>query len=319
MDTPTKTTYTKSPDASENLNFPIKLVTIHSYDEEAIRREFHRHDELQILYMEQGSMYVHLENEQIHLTQGNAFLINQSIEHYFIFEQNNSTARLFLFHPAFLFGFNNAALNAKYLAPIVGNKQNRYHLIDQSEQWRASILEIIKELISVNLAADYGYELVTKELLCRLWLILLKQLAHSDHVTPQLQANVPNSRVRSAILYIEDHYTEAVTLDEIANSIHVSKSECCRSFKKALQMTPFEYLLKYRIYIASVKIASNDPIASSISGLASSVGFNNPSYFNKVFKEFIGCTPTQYRKDLDSYNVLALLPTQKVIEKSPKN
>ena len=86
------------------------------------------------------------------------------------------------------------------------------------------------------------------------------------------------------------------TLDEIAESIHISKSECCRCFQRVLRVTPFEYLLKYRIFYATKLIQQQDPAASSISNLAITVGFGNISYFNKVFKRVLNMTPTEYKK-----------------------
>ncbi|MBQ3037428.1 MAG: helix-turn-helix transcriptional regulator, partial [Lachnospiraceae bacterium] len=103
-------------------------------------------------------------------------------------------------------------------------------------------------------------------------------------------------RIIDAIAYIQEHYAELVTLDDIADSIHVSKSECCRCFKRAVNITPFEYLMRYRILQAADKILQNDREMTSISELASSVGFNNTSYFNKLFKKYFNCTPTEYRK-----------------------
>lgn len=60
-------------------------------------------------------------------------------------------------------------------------------------------------------------------------------------------------------------------------------------------MTPFEYLMKYRIFEATKKMMEHPDEPTSIADLALSVGFNNTSYFNKLFKKFLGCTPTYYR------------------------
>ena len=99
-----------------------------------------------------------------------------------------------------------------------------------------------------------------------------------------------------SIRWIEEHFAEPITLDEIAESIHISKSECCRCFQRVLRITPFEYLLKYRIFYATKLMQQQDPAASSISNLAITVGFGNISYFNKVFKRILNMTPTEYKK-----------------------
>ena len=56
--------------------------------------------------------------------------------------------------------------------------------------------------------------------------------------------------------------------------------------------------MKYRIFKAANMNQSDDPAARSISDLAFAVGFNNASYFNKVFKQFLKCTPSEYRRNL---------------------
>ena len=89
---------------------------------------------------------------------------------------------------------------------------------------------------------------------------------------------------------------ETVTLEDISSSIMVSKSECCRCFKRTLNVTPFEYLMKYRI-LESTKRMDRKPL-DSISEIAGSVGFNNTSYYNKIFKKYMDCTPTEYRNTI---------------------
>ena len=94
------------------------------------------------------------------------------------------------------------------------------------------------------------------------------------------------------------------TLDDIARSIHISKSECCRCFQRVLRQTPFEYLLKYRIFHAAKLIQHQDPSANSISNLAITVGFGNISYFNKVFKRYLRMTPTEYKRDKSQVKIM---------------
>ena len=69
-----------------------------------------------------------------------------------------------------------------------------------------------------------------------------------------------------------------------------------QAFQRVLRVTPFEYLLKYRIFYATKLMQQQDPAASSISNLAITVGFGNISYFNKVFKRVLNMTPTEYKK-----------------------
>ena len=106
------------------------------------------------------------------------------------------------------------------------------------------------------------------------------------------------TRVIDAIHFIAEHYAEPLALDDIANSVHLSKSECCRCFKRTVSISPIEFLIQYRIMEAIRKMQTKDAAANSISGLSAAVGFNSASYFNKQFKRYIKCTPLEYRKKL---------------------
>lgn len=294
-----------------SLEYPIQLIHINTGNPYSVKTDFHWHDEIEALRLNSGTLSIQLEDRELVLHEGQSVVIMPKHVHHFEPHPNEvCDFDLFILHPSFLFGHDKASLNAKYLAPLLVSKDKYFYCLDMSAEWHREASVMIDRIIQYNQERSYGYELYTKGILCELWLLFLQQLSVSERFVQKAQPTLPSSRVRNAILYIEAHYAEAVTLEEIADSIHVSKSECCRSFKRSLNMTPFEYLMKFRIYSAASKIAANDPVASSISSLAAAVGFNNTSYFNKVFRGFLGCTPTQYRKDLASYNLSELLPTQ---------
>ena len=179
-------------------------------------------------------------------------------------------------------------------------------LLEESDSVGAQILDTVNSVIAVNMTKKYGYELVTKSYLCQLWGILLQNVVPQNaekHKAGKL--SLDEVRVKEAILYIEEHYSEHITLDQLADSIHTSKSECCRCFKRTLQLTPIEYLMKYRIFKAANMIYIDDPASHSISNLAFSVGFNNASYFNKVFKQYLKCTPKEYRRNINDDSAMS--------------
>ena len=73
----------------------------------------------------------------------------------------------------------------------------------------------------------------------------------------------------------------------------VRKSYFCRLFKAVTDKTPMEYLNSYRIEKAAAKLLSTD---ESVTDIAYSCGFNDLSYFIKVFRDFKGISPKQFRK-----------------------
>ena len=110
---------------------------------------------------------------------------------------------------------------------------------------------------------------------------------------PQKQENVVNTRMRCFLQYVEAHYPEEITLEQLAQSAHVSKSECLRCFRVSLQTTPYQYLMEHRLSCAARLLKETD---RSIGDIAEQVGFHQVSHFGKCFKEKTGCTPSEYRK-----------------------
>ena len=99
-------------------------------------------------------------------------------------------------------------------------------------------------------------------------------------------------RTRQCLQYIQNHYREEITLDQLANSANISKSECLRCFKETLQTTPYRYLMDYRLSIAAKLLWETD---QPVNEIAANCGFGQQSHFGKCFREKMGCSPLQYR------------------------
>lgn len=264
------------------------------------RMEPHRHTEIEILFIEHGALDVSVNSSALRLAAGMGLMINQNITH--SVNTAGSVECSFYsvrFEAAYLFGYGNTLLTAKYLTPVTGSRSLCSQLLRDTVAWQQDLLEHTRRIIALNREKGFGYELEVKAHLCFFWTALLTnalpQSVVSDFV---LEPSMDFKRVRQAILFIENNYEKPITLEEISASIHVSKSECCRCFKRSLRLSPMEYLIKYRILEAAKKLRTGGSDTDSISSLALSVGINHASYFNKLFKKYIGCTPTEYREYL---------------------
>ena len=89
------------------------------------------------------------------------------------------------------------------------------------------------------------------------------------------------------------NYADKISLSDIAEYGNVSISKCSRMFNLYTKHSPIDFLNLYRLEIASNLLRSTD---QSISQISSSCGFDQQSYFNRMFKKEYGCTPLAYRK-----------------------
>lgn len=93
--------------------------------------------------------------------------------------------------------------------------------------------------------------------------------------------------------YIDHHYTEPLTLHQLAEICHGSPYHLHRTFKKIMHITPVDYIQQHRIHQACQELKETH---HSITAIGLNIGIPNTSYFVTLFKKKMGITPAQYRK-----------------------
>jgi YesN/AraC family two-component response regulator len=103
----------------------------------------------------------------------------------------------------------------------------------------------------------------------------------------------PTSRlVKQAVAFLQEHHARALNRQEIAAALGIHQAYLSEIFQHELGLTPWEYLNRYRIRQAKGMLLDH---SRSITEIASSVGFNDPGYFGRMFRRIVGCSPQQYR------------------------
>lgn len=116
--------------------------------------------------------------------------------------------------------------------------------------------------------------------------------------------SIPSSRIRSlpvrsseiaaaAKAFIDQHFTDPLSIEEIAEVSGCSVSSLAHSFKEYTGFAPLQYIQRCRIGQAQTLLISSD---YSVSHIASITGFGSASYFNRVFRHIVGAAPLQYRE-----------------------
>lgn len=278
-------------------DYPLDIIEYNFMQSDLFMVRWHWHEEVEFEIIEKGQVYITCEENNILADEGDIVFINQNVRHFFTpAAPEGCILHSVIAHPMFIFGFGQLEMEKKYISPILYDTALKYVHITKDNPHHAEYTAFLQEILSVNQAKASGYELISKAALLRIWNLLYSLITPASANLSQKTAVQDEQRVKQAILYIQEHFMETVTLEDIAGSIMVSKSECCRCFKRALNVTPFEYLMKYRI-MESTKRMHRKP-QESISEIAGSVGFNNTSYYNKIFRKFMGCTPTEYRNSI---------------------
>ncbi len=136
-------------------------------------------------------------------------------------------------------------------------------------------------------APEYEYNVLTN--LAEIWQIILRHVDVGES-EPEDPVSI---RMRQFLEYIEENLEQEISLEEMAASAGVSKTEVLRCFHKTLQTTPYSYVMEVRLSKAADLLAQT---GLSVGEIASRTGFNQQSYFGRRFKEKTGMTPLEYRK-----------------------
>ena len=118
-----------------------------------------------------------------------------------------------------------------------------------------------------------------------------------SEITPKLAKKeniIFNPKIISSIQYIEQHYHDRITIEELATNVQMSVSRFFPFFKRELGVTPIDYINNYRISQAILLLIGHK--SKSIEDIAELTGFESSAYFRRVFKKNTGISPREYRK-----------------------
>lgn len=104
---------------------------------------------------------------------------------------------------------------------------------------------------------------------------------------------IRSDAVNSAIRYMEEHYMEEITLEEIARYIGISPQHFSKIFKEETGINYIEWLTKLRLDIAKRLLAEGGKTVKEVCYV---VGYNDPNYFSRIFRKTVGESPTEFAK-----------------------
>ena len=252
---------------------------------------YHWHVECEIMRVLQGTLTVTLDEKSFTAKAGDVIFVNSGVLHGMESVGADAAVLQVTFPPEYVTGAEDPRLTARYADPIV-KARDRDCLLLRGSGWANDICDRLQLLPSVLSARRPGYELRAHILVSEIWLSLYEQTVPPPD-RPCGVSLTEKKRMETLRQYIQDNYREKISLDDIASAAHISRGECCRMFKRLYSMTPFQYLVRYRLARSIYYLSETD---RSIAQIAQSVGFCSSSYYTKCFRSEYQCTPLRYRQ-----------------------
>ncbi len=274
---------------NEQFPFLVSYQKLSEYESGSFM--WHWHPEIEITYVQKGTMCYKVNHIVYHLKEGDIVFNNSGALHSGTMENQKDCAYIpVTFDPRLIYGFFQSTVNSKYVDPVIQDSMLPAICIDQSESWHKPFREYLLRIIALDEKKPDFYELDITICLQSMWRLLL------EHITYEPQTSRENSleydRIKKILSYIEENYQNKITLNDIAGHIHLCESECTRLFKRHMNTTLFAFLQEYRIERSLEFLQADQPV----SAVADKAGFSDPNYYSKVFAKIKGCSPREYRK-----------------------
>ena len=138
--------------------------------------------------------------------------------------------------------------------------------------------------MSVNLQRELYNKMESRGIL---YILLSRFLRYA-----QPKSKITDKRIGQSLVFIREHITERISMDMLAEQACMSKDHFIRRFKSETGVTPNAYITQRKIERAELLLITTD---LPVKEIADSLDFSDHAYFNRVFKNSIGCSPRQYR------------------------
>ena len=272
---------------SEEYPFQYYLEDIWLFDFHCI--DWHWHSEVEFVFVKKGTAEVFVGSGRYILNAGMGIFINSQVIHRFEAKESTIIPNI-VFSPLLLF-YEGSLLYQKYIQPILASCVDC--LIFSSDiPWQNDILNTLLSIFSVQ-EKENGCEIKTAEHILKLWNILYDNMCLTENtVMPHTSAQT-RSQLQIMMQYIHKNYFHHISLDDIAQTVSISKSSALNLFNKYLYTTPVNYLVNYRLKQAAKLLTTTE---SSVYSIAQDTGFENVGYFCRKFKALFQLTPSEYRK-----------------------
>ncbi len=255
----------------------------------------HWHNEMEIVYVQDGEFEEYIDLEKYRVKKGDIIIVSPCVIHSFRQIENKRTVfKSIIFNINMLTGNTTDACSIKYFTPFIDNHYISPTVISSDIPNYNKLLETVKNLIDIYTNKGDFFEIKLKSELYNLFYILFSDFFEFDSKEASIRDNTTRN-IKTILDYISENYMKTITIDELADSVKLSKHYFMRFFKKYMGMTCIEYINDYRLNIASNLLLTTD---MQITEVSSNVGITNLSYFNRIFKKKYNMTPKEYRRTI---------------------
>ncbi len=250
-------------------------------------KKYHSHDHIEIAFILSGQGRYRIDNELYSVEEGDLLILNPGVQHQALKDGNRKPTM------EFFVGFTDVAF--REMAP------NRLDIADgpvlhTTGDFRQKLFRIVSGMEAENEVLRQGrYFMLRSYLIQMILLIIREQTAPlTQYKGYEFESAGKKYVVEQIINYFSDHYSEKISLDQIAENMYLSPFYISRIFKSETGDTPIRYLIDIRLEHAREILESGN--YTSIQEVASRVGYDDAYHFSKLFKKKYDVPPSKIKR-----------------------
>ena len=257
----------------------------------------HKHDYIEINYVFNGKLKQRVGGKEITLKTGELLLLNQHIEHEIEASNREDIVINFIIRPAFFDFILSYLSSGNIVSDFLVNSLYNHTQSGQFLYFKVAEVPTIQELIG-KILNEMMNPTSFSESSIKLYmgLFIIELIKNADKVEKNQEASLQHFLVVEILKYIEEHYKEA-SLSELAVQLNQPHYALSKMIKKATGHT-FKDLLQERRLLKAKELLEGTSLPASI--IVEEVGYENISYFYRIFKGKFGQTPKEFRESLKS-------------------
>ena len=289
---------------------PLSVIHIRNH----VAIGLHTHDFIELVLVLEGNATHLIQDKSYPIATGDAFVIKPGFAHGYSGTRNLEICNL-LFDPQGL-GLSRDELSRLpgyhmlfELEPLFRDQHRFQSRLFLSPTGRHQVMKWIEQLQEeLRLRMD-GYRHLSLALLIRIIGFLAR--TYTGMATPTSRTLLAVSKV---VAHIEHHYTQPMRLNELARMAHMCERSLQRYFQQAFGLSPVDYINRLRLEKACQLLC--EP-SINITQVADAVGIPDSSYFSRLFRNYTGTSPSDYRHS--SYHVQSAIDPFDLKKNAPKN
>ena len=270
----------------ESVNFRPKLLYLSTSKFESDWHSTpHYHPFSEIMFITGGAGTFLLDKKVYPISRGDLVVVSPNIMHT---EYSSADSPL----EYMIIGVDNIAFDL-----LVEDEESEsdlpptiFHFFNHYDKTYYYLQELNKELVNKR----PNYQIMSQHIVNVLLLYIMRHSNLKTSIPSVNKTKYVNRECAFVKQYIDQHYADNISLDQLANRAFVNKFHLIHVFTKQFGVSPINYLIERRLEESKFLLKNTH---MSVTDVSKAVGISSPAFFTKRFKTSVGCTPLSFRKN----------------------